>query len=49
MRGLTLEESVKMTEDLIEFAEEFIDNFFEDKPMCLKFSLKKRKNVKRGI
>lgn len=47
LKNLTLEESAEIMEDLIEFAEEFIDNFSKDEPVCLKLSL--RKNVKRSI
>jgi len=45
LKGLTIEKSIKMVENLTCFANELRRNFFPDSPFCLKIGL--RKNTKR--
>jgi len=45
LRNLNIKKSIKMAEELIDFANEFRNNFFLDHPVCLKIGLMKRKNA----
>lgn len=50
LQNLTLEESIKMTEEFLSsrMFEQFRDNFFQDTPLCFKLGLKMRKkNVRK--
>lgn len=46
LQSLNVEKSIRMTEQLIELANEFRHNYqsFPDNPVCLKLGLMKRKN-----
>ena len=49
LKNLTIEESVRMMEDLVNFANELRDNFFPDNPLSLKISLKRNNRNKCQI
>jgi len=49
LKNLTIEESVRMMEDLVNFANELRDNFFPDNPVSLKISLKRNNRNKCQI